>query len=471
MHKRGVIENTLVWVDSSQKETGGRDGEYTVNLVEPLRNVVGVRVLEATIPATTLSIDDENRHLSMYSIAHPAKFTTSTGIDVSPSPAKLLGVLIRRGFGEAVVTYDEDHDAQHETNVEDVAVFWSDTVDSIVPLYPSCTPVICVVPGRMADDFDGIVEFDTDSNNSVVLCSFEDGMEAGYEATVIRATYSLPRGRYDGLKDFLRELTHAYSADSTTSSTMTHIDCIKPLTSKPERSMRIKIDPTGVWYKNEQGGISYPTQERSWCAVDMSRTTAKSVLGIHSNKTTDVGGLQCVVSSDDPRESPYVVAASIVNLSAERYVWLRCPELERHMCTGVGKVLQRGIGVFRLDLPGVFKEESTEYISMVPAQFHPISRVAKLTFRFDTGSRQDQLYDFRGIDHFMLLSISVLRRDGKVVYKHLPNVLNPDYDPTESLADKASVRLQGGSVCMSEEQQREVIRIHNNILRSRSTKE
>jgi hypothetical protein len=80
---------------------------------------------------------------------------------------------------------------------------------------------------------------------------------------------------------------------------------------------------------------------------------------------------------------------------AECYIWLRCTELEAHMCTGTGKVLQRGIGVFKMAEPASIKEEKTEYISTIPNHFHPIWKLEQLTFRFTMGSKSNVENDFK----------------------------------------------------------------------------
>jgi len=161
----------------------------------------------------------------------------------------------------------------------------------------------------------------------------------------------------------------------------------------------------------------------------------------------------------------------MVDLTSERYVWLRCPEVERHMCTGVGKVLQRGIGVFRLDVPGVLNQDRTEYISVIPNQFHPISKLSKLSFRFDMGSRENTPYDFREINHFMLISVSTLRPDSARLYSHLPRTLNPEYEPNVLMYhiqkhDRESALLRSPDLTPAE--MRRVVQIHNAALASNS---
>lgn len=448
IYRDGKKENTLLWIDSTQKDSDG-DGEYSVTLIEPVRNVVGVRVLEATIPATVMSVNVGNNKLALYTVSYPP--------GKSIRPESILRTFLQSSSKSTIVkVFDRNHIAEHETSHDEIQVFSASDALLLRDASRFDMAVMCVATGRVSSDFSGPVYYDEEAGTSTAICAHSSTMQYICDASIIHGVYSLPVGRYDGLRDVITELSQGYAVDAPGFK----LDFIEPLTPKPERSMRIRINPMNVWYATgTETQTIVPAHGEAWCAVSVRESSCLRVLGFQSNPTISIGDDQFVTSSDDLRMDMAVIANSMVNLASERYVWLRCPEIEQHMCTGVGKVLSRGIGVFRLDLPGVFKEEATEYISMIPPEFHPISKLSKLTFRFDMGSKQDSTYSFNGIDHFILLSITSLKMDRAEIYKTLPRVLNPNYNLSE--------RCQGvirSPAPLTPNDELEIIRRHNSIL-------
>lgn len=117
----------------------------------------------------------------------------------------------------------------------------------------------------------------------------------------------------------------------------------------------------------------------------------------------------------------------LVNLFGERYVILRIKEIEDHLLGSFGYMsFSPGIGMFKL--ASTFNDVTNlrfDYVSLVRKPFHPIGKINKLTFRFETA--KGKIYDFKGVNHQMLMVVKFLVPTQKLVFQR--SVLNPNYDP------------------------------------------
>lgn len=120
----------------------------------------------------------------------------------------------------------------------------------------------------------------------------------------------------------------------------------------------------------------------------------------------------------------------VINLTGVRYMVLRCPEIESRIFSSFayGKFCP-GIGMFKLSTNQETVQQRLDFVNFVKKPFHPIGRLQKLTFRFELPD--GLLYDFRGVDMFMLLQIKYYAPKKKDVNPdgHVDSVLNPNYDP------------------------------------------
>ena len=113
------------------------------------------------------------------------------------------------------------------------------------------------------------------------------------------------------------------------------------------------------------------------------------------------------------------------NLLGDKYINLRCPEVESHMnLSKAHEKFTMGLAMFQLSVAGL-NDVRFDYTSVKPRTFHPMSELRTLTFSFERPS--GALYDFRGINHVMTIAIRYFtpQRIGKI--ENYP--LNIDYDP------------------------------------------
>lgn len=126
--------------------------------------------------------------------------------------------------------------------------------------------------------------------------------------------------------------------------------------------------------------------------------------------------------------STYIIRApGIVNLLGYRYLILRCKEMEDHLLGSYGYIKYTpGIGLFKL--ASAYSEVTHlrfDFVNLVRKPFHPIGKLSKLSFRFET--QDGGLYDFKGVNHQMLFVVKYLVPTQKVNFHK--SILNPNYDP------------------------------------------
>ena len=81
-----------------------------------------------------------------------------------------------------------------------------------------------------------------------------------------------------------------------------------------------------------------------------------------------------------------------------------------------------GLAKFRLGVVG-YSENRLDFSKVPLREFHPIGKLSRLTLRFETPS--GNLYDFKGVNHNITLSIHYLEPIQKVKFKQ--SILNPNY--------------------------------------------
>lgn len=122
-----------------------------------------------------------------------------------------------------------------------------------------------------------------------------------------------------------------------------------------------------------------------------------------------------------------VKAPGIVNLFGDRFLILRCKEIEDHLLGSYSYTrFSPGLGLFKMASSyNNVNHLRFDFVNLVRKPFHPIGKLSKLSFRFET--QEGNLYDFKGVNHQMLLVLKFLVPTQK---KRLQkSVLNPNYNP------------------------------------------
>jgi len=122
---------------------------------------------------------------------------------------------------------------------------------------------------------------------------------------------------------------------------------------------------------------------------------------------------------------PYnvMIAPSPYYLLGERYVILRCPEIEEHSYRYLA-YSQHNLGLAKFRIDSVGYSQNLKLVKTDLREFHPIGKLNKITLQFYT--RNDQFYDFKGINHDITFTVYYLEPLQKAVFKQ--SLLNPNYN-------------------------------------------
>jgi hypothetical protein len=92
----------------------------------------------------------------------------------------------------------------------------------------------------------------------------------------------------------------------------------------------------------------------------------------------------------------------IVDLFGERYIQLRCPEIEEHLHRN--RAYERyNVGLAIVPTSLEYRNLSEKFVMLPSRMFHPIGRLKRMTFRFETSG--GELYNFNGIDHTVTMIV------------------------------------------------------------------
>lgn len=179
----------------------------------------------------------------------------------------------------------------------------------------------------------------------------------------------------------------------------------------------------GVNDSNEISEITFDTNH-----VDIETRNAFILHGDGSrNEVTDSSGskFQICFSVTLYKKLNKIIAPGMYSLLGERYVILRCPEIETHLFRSLSyDKFTMGLAKFDLHVQG-YDESRLDFVSLPPREFHPIGRLQSLTFEFQNPDGTP--YNFRGINHTM--TIVIRYHTPKQLKKFEKSLMNPEYDP------------------------------------------
>lgn len=172
--------------------------------------------------------------------------------------------------------------------------------------------------------------------------------------------------------------------------------------------------------------------------INFTKSTVMQALGFASKTPTKGETLYYTHDTNWPNKEHYMISTyqtetdkiilspGVVNLNGLSYVILRCPEIESHMYNSFSYSQNcPGIGMFKLGSLNQIFNVRFDFVNFIKKPFHPIGKLSKVTLRFET---TDGLpYDFKGVDHHMLLSVKFyVPRLKEPQHKFH---LNPNYNP------------------------------------------
>jgi hypothetical protein len=127
-----------------------------------------------------------------------------------------------------------------------------------------------------------------------------------------------------------------------------------------------------------------------------------------------------IVTSD---EYHTLIGPGTYNFIGERYIILRCPEIEDSSYRSLATTNNfLGLAMFRLGTVGL-SDNKVSHVRVPTRKFHPVGKVPKLSFRFET--IHGQPYDFKGVNHTLTLVMHYLVPNSDTQFKR--SIINPNY--------------------------------------------
>jgi hypothetical protein len=119
-----------------------------------------------------------------------------------------------------------------------------------------------------------------------------------------------------------------------------------------------------------------------------------------------------------------IISPGIVSFIGEKYIILRSPEIEEHAYGSIAYTnYNLGLVKFKVNSVG-YNDEKLEMTKLPIREFHPIGKLSKLTFKFETST--GNLYDFKGVNHIITYLITYYRPILANTNEFKP-ILNPNY--------------------------------------------
>jgi len=113
----------------------------------------------------------------------------------------------------------------------------------------------------------------------------------------------------------------------------------------------------------------------------------------------------------------------VVDLFGERYIQLRCPEIEGHLHRN--RAYERyNVGLAIINTSREYETLNNRFIMLPSRVFHPIGKLKRMTLFFETSN--GLAYNFNGIDHTITMIIRYYKiKEAPLLDRH---VLNPQYN-------------------------------------------
>lgn len=460
MKLHGEVETKIVFVDSTKRDKVAYPDPalYTIDFDEPMKNVVGIDVLDAVIPSTMYVVDEHNRDFLMYVVGITTSALHQRSIDQMANYLKWL-LNIERPYDDMLAP-DSKHNASASALLRGTLTVkderYGDVVDThladipggpendrfigvrIIDAYRAgsgAPPVGVTVITLMQQNYWvpnaigwGVERYMFDYVNGVALMivvSKRVALSTGFPIVCQRLRF--PVGNYSTMTNIVTAAADGGGTDdaATTTGTPTGNAYIQSQSQNADRLLKLRIN-CSPWN-------NLLASQRCLLAIDttcgMSPVLGYSHYNDYTGSFRSAGRTFITNQVKGGQPTNLFDAPGLVNMTGERYVILRCPEAEAGMYSA-GSSSGRsgtGLGLFRLSQPGILGEQRQDYITVVKRPFHPLGKIDKLTLRFERGTGDGELYDFKGVNHLLVLSIKF--QVTKWNDNAISSALNPNYNP------------------------------------------
>lgn len=467
-----LLENSqkdyvLIFVDSQKRDYKifPTPSEYCISFDQPYKNVYSVEIVDAAIPTTMYNIDIYNRLFWVTTVKKPA---TSADNPITYINELRTSVFFSELFESPIQNYlmvcdqshlglyDVDNPAFNNDNTQfriavrysidnieivkrtnqselDFFFFTYQDINYAIQNIPTNSPIINIINSKnysMTQNNIGlydIVHFEFKFIAEAVMNQIQT--DKNYFMRINNYRVKMTLGNYD-VMEFRFELNSIMN-DNT----------------------NIFIEPVGL-FDTRQAKFRYYSADL--ILFNCKIKELDFVLGFDLLPTTDDSALYTPVTIGNNNkifmgnynavDKVYeITSPGMINLGGERYLVLRCPEIESHLYGSFAyNTNTPGIGMFKL---AAGQNEIThlrwDFSTLIRKPTHPIGKLSKMTFRFEIPS--GKLYDFKGVNHQFMIAIKFYIPSQKAKFQK--SILNPNYNPNliEYMASQKNVKNKESS--------------------------
>lgn len=500
-----VEDSVQIFVDSNKRdrEFYPTPSEYTISFPQPVRNVFGLEIVDATIPSAMYNVDEHTSTLRiiLFNVApalqttqnatHGAAFGARSVLEEIGDAPRLRGyldtvapdsvfIVRQRDYETAVnnggfvpatapqsanVILSSKHAFLTRGAVHGLSMFKNVSVTQFErdPAYkvfyvgqdafafrrdaPSAQPLLQALATQNAATWMFVVRgaktYPTTAAQALDVIwfriietdatSLQTYLNAGYrfEYEVSYTDVRLPLGNYN-LNQFQQQLSNTLKQPSpslTRSSLNISVGRANQLPT--EQTYKFKYESNyQFFFDMEHSGLrtAMGFDEYARTVINPHAPSFVRLQTLNNSLFLPYGdNYRVFASSLDPSTDLWTLGTpGIITLLGERYVKLRCPEIEDYLNgTALYTKFGTGLGIFKLAGRNEVTNIRFDFVKVKNRDIHPIGKLSRLTFRFEKSD--GDLYDFKGVNHNMLINIKTWVPQKKMQYEG--SLLNEEYNP------------------------------------------
>ena len=459
MQEHADTQDYLLFVDSARRNTQAdkTPSQYQVNFDIPFYNVCGIEVLDTTFPRTQYLVDVNNNQVA-YQIDGEgwSLFQVDNGDYNVTQLCELLGLgLVSNNKTVSVQPLSDPADVKGQLKFTSNYPFELNmSRSSMRKVVGFSNPVIVDESPRLYDTAPGYVDgsddifvANVDTGNVSFVSSF-NGPAPILDAMplTVSPTCQLFTAAQSG---FVSQVQVQVERVGSPTGNSVHFDLIDAsgtvfgsgdinvlLDNLDSPSICNDVYNPKVLVINKPYYLSLTTDttdvSNTYSVFNAQPSTPQSsVPGIYTGP--DVGNL---AAYSDPTQQlccqvlqgglQYrVITPGLFNLTGERYILIRCPEIESHIYNSQAFTQNYNMGLTKVQMAiygyGNNRYDFSNYASRM---FHPIGKLKKMTLIFQCAD--GTLYDFKGVDHTLTMKIKYYEPKRQTMHQYL---LNPKYNP------------------------------------------
>jgi len=445
LKKNSETDSIAVFADSSLRDKAiwPTPAEYVIEFSQPFRNVYGFEILDAAIPTTMYNVDIYNSslHITIVKPSNPNLYVPSVMTEMLSYSPKFIHLFERdqESFMAYIPPTTSYIPAAEQIELGTYLVCVENMIANA-----SIEPVKNIPPEKDWGDY-----YYWFNNNRFFRCRYDN--EDIFDIVRDLNTFSKPNsnGGFD-LYYFTFENVDAaeyariigdlnlYKVTFNTYRKSIELGNYDIPTLKTE--LNSVYNPLQVFFESTTAvetkqGI-FRIKSFQYLLLNARKKSLALTIGfdmfpsaLESSKYTQVrigDNLKVFATNKDIVSNSYIIQApGIVNLMSERFLILRCKEIEDHLYGSFSySSFIPGIAMFKMGAVNDVSNLRFDYVSLVRKPIHPIGKLTKLTLRFETVD--GRLYDFKGVNNQMLMMIKFYVPSQKKQFEK--SILNPNYD-------------------------------------------